>query len=513
MLFSKSFPVALLVFTSLLVRSLSFATTSFPLQRNIIAIRAGATSRKTRLNSSISSRDDDNAASSKEQQEEQPLPRAIMPITMGVFAQMLGEGIALSSLPLYLTRLGASPTSVGAAISCFSLAQMTFAPILVGLSSRPGIGRSIVLRICLAGAACSSLLIAFSGNVYGIIAGRALAGAFAACVPVAQSGVADILPKNQTAVGLSRVSAASQLGVVVGPAASAIFQEGFAALGLDSTKCLPAVFCLASVFTLGVLTQMTLMNRRSSSNSESVLLKQQQEQQKQQRQSKEASNESTTVAVANTGSSFPYAQLMLRVITIVMGWTAILSNSIYGLFAPKFLNFSQPHLSATYSFAAALMVGTQVIFPRLVAKLGEHAVCTLGILAAGLGIGGQSLIRFQPFHSILYMMNRSGAAIADTSTAALVARSSGNDRVARSRNLALLTSTRAAARIVTPLLSSKLFEYSCRSSSKGSSMLLSGALPFVTAACFAMAVAPLPTVLIRAEKRHERKLRNKTAMK
>ena len=135
---------------------------------------------------------------------------------------MLGEGIALSSLPLYLTRLGASPLMVGLAISFFSFFQMTFAPILVGTSTR--FGRSLVLRICLAGAAAASLVIALSGSVYGVIAGRALAGVFAACVPVAQAGVTDILPREQTSLGLSRVSAASQLGVVVGPAASALFQ-------------------------------------------------------------------------------------------------------------------------------------------------------------------------------------------------------------------------------------------------------------------------------------------------
>ena len=59
------------------------------------------------------------------------------------------------------------------------------------------------------------------------------------------------------------------------------------------------------------------------------------------------------------------AQPMLRTITIIIGWTAILSNSIYGLFAPRFLGFGQPQLSATYSLAAALMVATQVISPYL----------------------------------------------------------------------------------------------------------------------------------------------------
>jgi len=443
----------------------------------LLAVAGGAAS----AGGNIDGRNDDTVST-----KDKPLPRELMPITLGVFAQMLGEGIALSSLPLYLTRLGATPTSVGLAISCFSLAQMTFAPILVGLSSR--IGRSIVLRICLIGAVASSLLIAFSGNVYGIIAGRTLAGVFAACVPVAQSGVTDILSADQTMLGLSRVSAASQLGVVVGPAVSAIFQEGFAAVGLPAAKCLPAVFCLNSCFTLAVLLQMTLINRRSM-----VGLKQQAGEKEEQIIKTQDDVEQKPLE-QDTGIRL--AQPVLRVITVAMGWTAILSNSIYGLFAPKFLNFSQPQLSATYSFAAALMVGTQIILPKLVAKLGEHRVCTVGILAAGVGIGGQSLVRVQPFHSMLYMMNRAGAAVADTSTATLVARASPN-RDARSRNLALLTSTRAAGRIVTPLLSSKLFELSCR---RGFG-IASGALPFVIAACLAVSVAPLPAFLRMAERR------------
>lgn len=494
MLSSKIFLAALL----LVAPSLSLIT---PLPIKVGAVSAsrgkGLTNRLLSVVvSSAASNDIETGRDEKSDQESsvekinEPLPRELMPITMGVFAQMLGEGISLSSLPLYLTRLGATPTSVGLAISCFSISQMTFAPLLVKLSSK--IGRSVVLRICLAGAVASSLLIAFSGNVYGIVAGRALAGVFAACVPVAQSGVTDVLSKEQTALGLSRVAAASQLGVVVGPAASAIFQEGFAAMGLPSAKCLPAVFCLNSLFTLSILVQMTLINRRSK--------KQETEPQTEKKPTEETSN-IQPAEQTQEDPSLRLAQPMLRTITIAMGWTAILSNSIYGLFAPRFLGFSQPQLSATYSFAAALMVGTQVFLPKLVAKLGDHAVCTLGILAAGIGIGGQSLVRLQPFHTLLYMLNRGGASIADTSTATLVARLSC-DKETRSKNLALLTSTRAASRIITPLLSSKLFELSCRSRGL---MVPCGSLPFVIAAGLATAVAPLPTLLKRAEKRAESK--------
>ena len=266
-------------------------------------------------------------------------------------------------------------------------------------------------------------------------------------------------------------------------------------MGLPSAKCLPAVFCLNSLFTLSILVQMTLMNRRSK--------KKQTEQPTETKATEDESNIQSNEPTQED-PSLRLAQPMLRTITIAMGWTAILSNSIYGLFAPRFLGFSQPQLSATYSFAAALMVGTQVFLPKLVSKLGDHAVCTLGILAAGIGIGGQSLVRFQPFHTLLYMLNRGGASTADTSTATLVARLSSS-KDARSKNLALLTSTRAASRIITPLLSSKLFELSCRA--KGL-LVPSGSLPFVIAAGLATAVAPLPTLLKRAEKRAETKEQN-----
>lgn len=441
------------------------------------------------------------------------LPKSLLPITWGVFAQMLGEGISLSSLPLYLTARGATPVTVGLAISCFSVCQMTFAPILVGLSSRAGIGRSRILRLCLGGAAASSLLIAFSSSVYGVIAGRALAGVFAACVPVAQSAVADLMSENNgddgidageeseeqdqlLALGLSRVSAASQMGVVVGPLASAAFQHGFERIGVAPDLCLPAVFMLNAANALLVLAQMSIMDRREDRETATSAISRTAN----QRNGKTSEDGKMEAKDIGSHQSFLLAQPMLRTITIIVGWTAILSNSIYGLFAPRAMGFQQAQLSATYSTAAILMVSMQIIFARLVAKIGEHRACSLGILAAGLGIGGQSLIRFQPLHSMLYFINRAGAAIADTSTAALVASSSAN-REDRSRNLALLTSTRAAARIFSPLLSAKLFELSIHSS------VAPGALPFVLAGCLCMAVAPFPSILKRAQRRHKKHIR------
>jgi len=188
--------------------------------------------------------------------DDQKLPRSVLPISLTVFAQMIGEGIAISTVPLHLRALGASPIQVGAATSAFSVAQLICCPLLVTASNT--IGRSNILRICLAGASVSQLLITLSSSIYGVIFGRFLGGVFAASVPVAQAGVTDLVPSSQSALALSRVSAASQLGVVVGPAFSACGAALLAYLGLPAHLRVRGVFAASALFALGVLGVLSL---------------------------------------------------------------------------------------------------------------------------------------------------------------------------------------------------------------------------------------------------------------
>lgn len=109
-------------------------------------------------------------------------------------------------------------------------------------------------------------------------------------------------------------------------------------------------------------------------------------------------------------------------------------------------------------------------------------------------MAAQSLARAQPFHSAFYLLNRAGSGVADTSTATLVARTSATPDE-RATNLALIQSTRAAARIFTPVVSGSLFSLSCGFRRKP------GALPFLANAACALLAAPIPLLLRRAENR------------
>ena len=68
---------------------------------------------------------------------------------------------------------------------------------------------------------------------------------------------------------------------------------------------------------------------------------------------------------------------------------------------------------------------------------------------------------------------------------------SSNGKESRASNLALIQSTRAGARIVTPVLSGTLFEHS----NVAGWWPAAGALPYVTVATLALILTPLPFVL------------------
>ena len=180
--------------------------------------------------------------------------RLMLPIWLAVLVQMLGVGITLSTLPLYMTSLGATPRQLATVVSVFSACQMVGGPALVALSAR--VGRLAVLRACLAGNACAALLTACASDWRHVAVARGLAGLTAASVPVAQVSVAEIAPPGAaTSKALSRIASAASLGIIAGPAAGGAVAE-FARSALGATSGIAEsryVFAAAGAFAAFVL--------------------------------------------------------------------------------------------------------------------------------------------------------------------------------------------------------------------------------------------------------------------
>jgi len=430
------------------------------------------------------------------------LPSAVTPILLSVLALIFSEGIAISTLPLHLQSMGATPAVIGLSTSAFSIAQMVCCPLIVSLSSR--IGRRKTLGLCLFGAALSSAGIACVSSIPMIIASRFLAGVFAAAIPVAQAGVTDIVPRHQAALALSRISAASQTGLVIGPIASAFIQGLLLKMGVSSKYTVRGVFAASSVFALLVLA----VGGAGSDAHPSASTEEEDEETSETKENSDGviSDFSTTSGLPLAGeveiSKHPEcAQPLLRIIALAAGWALTLSVSTYSLFSSRFLGYAQPQLSAVMSLGAATTIATQMlVVPRLFRTAGEHLSGTMGLWALTMGLAGTSLLRGQPLHTFFYLLIRVGTGISDTATATLVARYS-NNREERARNLGMIQSTRAGARIFTPVVSGSLFARSCLQQ-----FPLPGSLPYLMNAGLALALTPLPLVLKRMGKKRKSQL-------
>eukprot|EP00913_Durusdinium_trenchii_P021510 g20212.t2 len=325
-------------------------------------------------------------------------------------------------------------------------------------------------KTCLAGAAFASMLISLSSNIPGILLGRFLAGAFGASVPVAQAAVTDIVSEG-AATALSRVAAAAQLGVVVGPAASAFLAALLGkAFGWPSSLCVRGVFGLTGIAALMVLGLSMVVAPGGGKAAQSI------------------ADSSSAAQRGEDLTTHPFAQPLLRMVALVVGCLQTWQVSTYCLFANRCLGYDQQKLSLVFSTGAATTVLTQLLlFPTLVGLLGPNLTCFLGICCVALGLSGFSLCWLQPGHMLFYLLVRMGSGCADTSTATLVAENSKPKD--RAQNLGFITSTRAATRIVTPIVSADLFEASLNSRAAP------GALPYLLASSLAAGLSPVPLML------------------
>jgi len=130
-------------------------------------------------------------------------------------ADMIGFGIVLPLLPFYALELQATPFEIGLLISAFSVTQLLMSPIWGRVSDR--YGRRPALLIGLASAAIAYVVFAFADSLWLLFASRLVQGAGGGTTAVAQAYVADTVEPRGRARALGWLSAATALGIMVGP--------------------------------------------------------------------------------------------------------------------------------------------------------------------------------------------------------------------------------------------------------------------------------------------------------
>lgn len=142
----------------------------------------------------------------------------LLPIFLIVAVDILGFTIILPLLPFYSERLGANPTIIGGLVSTYAVCQLIAGPILGQISDR--IGRRPMLLVSQMGTLAGFLLLAFSTQVWMLFLARAIDGATAGNLTIAQAYISDVTKPQERAKSFALIGIAFGFGFLVGPAIS-----------------------------------------------------------------------------------------------------------------------------------------------------------------------------------------------------------------------------------------------------------------------------------------------------
>jgi MFS family permease len=129
---------------------------------------------------------------------------------------MIGFMVVLPLLPFYAQELQASPEIIGALIASFSIAQLLAAPVWGRVSDR--YGRRPALLIGLTASALAYVVFGLADSLWLLFLSRVVQGAGGGTTGVAQAYVADTMEPADRARALGWLSAATAVGVTLGPA-------------------------------------------------------------------------------------------------------------------------------------------------------------------------------------------------------------------------------------------------------------------------------------------------------
>lgn len=154
------------------------------------------------------------------------IPARLLVLMATAFVDMVGLLMIVPLLPFYVKRLGGDGVPVlgttlgiglltGLVVSAFTVAQLLSSPLWGRFSDR--FGRRPALLIALFASAVAYLVFGFADSLWLLALSRIVQGAGGGTVGVIQAYVADTTEPAQRARALGWLSAATNLGVALGP--------------------------------------------------------------------------------------------------------------------------------------------------------------------------------------------------------------------------------------------------------------------------------------------------------
>ena len=141
--------------------------------------------------------------------------KKLLVLIVTAFVDMVGLLMVIPLMPFFARELGAGSFMVTVMVVSFTAAQLLSAPLWGRFSDR--YGRRPALLVGLGAAAIAYVVFAFSNTIWLLLLSRIVQGAGGGTVGVIQAYVADSTEPEHRAKALGWLSAATNLGVALGP--------------------------------------------------------------------------------------------------------------------------------------------------------------------------------------------------------------------------------------------------------------------------------------------------------
>lgn len=312
------------------------------------------------------------------------IPKALLVLMGSAFLDMVGLLMIVPLLPFYVKNLSGDGVQIfgavlgigllsGIVVSTFTAAQLVSSPLWGRFSDRHG--RRPALVIALFASAVAYLVFGFADSLWLLILSRIVQGAGGGTVGVIQAYVADTMAPDQRARALGWLSAATNLGVALGPVV------GSYALDLGTLDLMPgeSAVRMGSAAPGVIAALLCLLNMGFAAR---YLKESNVETAKSDRPRTSARGAMLDVVKR---ISLPSSRLILIyaiAIGAFQGITAVLALFLNARFqiTEKTIGYFYMYIGAISVFARVLLLG------RLVDKLGEARLSRIGIVLLACGV-------------------------------------------------------------------------------------------------------------------------------
>jgi len=282
------------------------------------------------------------------------------------FVDMVGLLMIIPLMPFYAREMGGGGLEVAILMSAFTAAQLLSAPMWGRFSDR--YGRRPALLVGLTASCIAYVVFAYATSIWLLLLSRIVQGAGGGTVGVIQAYVADSVEPDNRAKALGWLSAATNVGVAIGPAiGGAALKFGRSGPGLAA-----ASLCLVNIF----FAWRFLRESRDMTEAH----------EKKPRASR------TVIASVITHPGDP-APRLIWIYAIAMGAFSGLM-AILALFLADRFGVEKHNIWIFYTYVGVISVVTRAgILGRMVDRYGEAQLSRIGLALLATGLATLPLAR------------------------------------------------------------------------------------------------------------------------